>query len=238
MQIKEAIILAGGLGTRLKSVVKEIPKPMAPVNQLPFLTYLLHYLQQSGVERVVLSVGYKYEVIQEYFGHQYKNIELVYAVEKEPLGTGGGIKLALSKAQSEHVFLLNGDTFFEVDLHALSRQFLASNASLYLSLKEMTNFDRYGVVKFHCSKITGFKDKKYCEHGWINGGVYALKTNLLETVSLPEKFSFEVDFMEKYVQDLRFEAFLSQSYFIDIGIPTDYEKAQHDFKTMEQFKEL
>lgn len=238
MPVKEAIILAGGLGKRLRSVVKEIPKPMAPVNHLPFLKYLLHYLGQFNVNRVVLSVGYKHEVIKAYFGTTYKGIELVYVVEEEPLGTGGGIKLALSQTRDESVFLLNGDTFFAVDLDALANQFLVSGAQLCLSLKEMKNFDRYGVVSYQGNKISGFKDKAYCAQGWINGGVYALKTQIFEALNLPEKFSFEVDFMEKYVDKLTFSAFLSRNYFIDIGIPEDYEQVQHDFKNMEQFKTL
>ncbi len=238
MPIKEAIILAGGLGTRLRSVVKEIPKPMAPVNDIPFLCYLLHYLHQYDVNRVILSVGYKHEAIKTYFGNAYHGMELVYVVEEVPLGTGGGIKLALANARDAEVFLLNGDTFFAVDLFALSREFQQNPAALCLSLKEMTDFDRYGIVTFKGNQVTGFKDKAYCSKGWINGGVYALTSSLLEGNALPEKFSFESDFMEREVHSGQFSAFFSPAYFIDIGIPEDYEKVQRDFKDMPQFANL
>lgn len=236
MKIQEAVILAGGLGTRLRSVVKEIPKPMAPVNDIPFLAYLLHYLKKYNVNRVILSVGYKYEVIEDFFGKEYKGIELVYALECTPLGTGGGIKNALSYARDKDVYLLNGDTFFEVDLNELSHQFFDKKAPLCLSLKEMFDFDRYGVVTFEDEKVTGFKDKEYCKKAWINGGVYALKTDIFSTLPFEEKFSFETDFMESYFERLAFFVFLSRSYFIDIGIPEDFERAQKEFQTMPLFK--
>lgn len=236
MKIQEAVILAGGLGTRLRSVVKEIPKPMAPVNDIPFLAYLLNYLKEYGINRVVLSVGYKYEVIEAYFGHSFKGIELVYAVENTPLGTGGGIKNALSYTRSSDVFLLNGDTFFEIDLEKLESHFFAKNSPLCLCLKQMTNFDRYGVVTHKNEKVTGFKDKEQCKQGWINGGVYAVKGNVFSTLPFKDIFSFEIDFMEQYFNSLSFSVFLSEGYFIDIGIPTDYEKAQHDFKELPLFK--
>lgn len=235
MKIKEAIVLAGGLGTRLRAVVKEIPKPMAPVNNIPFLAYLFHYLQKYGINRVVLSVGYKYEAIEAYFGNKYKDIELIYAIESAPLGTGGGIKNALSFTRDEHVFLLNGDTFFDVNLDELALYFLSKSIPLCLSIKEMVNFDRYGVVTLMGEKVTGFKDKKYCKQGWINGGVYALRADIFSTLPLKEKFSFEKDYMEKYCTTLSFSGFRSSGYFIDMGIPEDYELVQHEFKTMPLF---
>lgn len=221
----EAIVLAGGLGTRLKSVISEIPKPMAPIGDLPFLEYLLRYLQNQGVVRVVLAVGYRYEVIREYFGNRYRNIELVYAVEEEPLGTGGGILNALSKTQSDEVLLLNGDTFFEVNLKELFRVHHESKAVLSLSLKWMLEFDRYGSVSLDGNLITQFNEKRYLSEGWINGGVYVMNRSIFEGYSPGERFSFETGIMEKLVQSKPVAAYKCYDYFIDIGIPEDYSRA-------------
>ena len=119
--VKEAIILAGGFGTRLQGVVKDLPKPMAPVNDRPFLTYILDYLIEYQYNKVILSVGYLHEKIEEYFGNQYKTLEIDYAMELEPLGTGGGILFAMSKCVTDNVLVINGDTMFKVDLDAFER---------------------------------------------------------------------------------------------------------------------
>ena len=237
-RIQEAVVLAGGMGTRLRSVVSDIPKPMAPIQNNPFLKYLLQYLKSFGVNRVILSVGYKYEVIESYFGKSYLGMELVYAVENEPMGTGGGIKLALSYARDEQVFLSNGDTFFQINLHHLSDHFMLENALISMSLKEMYAFDRYGIVDIGNHKVTGFKDKAFCDKGWINDGVYAIKRDVFNAISFPDVFSFEKDFLEKYYESFYFSAFLSNAYFIDIGIPEDYARGQHELKQIELFSTL
>ena len=128
--VKEAVILAGGFGTRLQSVVADVPKPMAPVNGKPFLQYILDYCIKQGIERVVLSTGYKHEVIFSFFGTQYNTITIQYAHEQEPLGTGGGIQFALQKCIDENVVVLNGDTFFDVDLQALESQHISAQSEL------------------------------------------------------------------------------------------------------------
>ncbi|MBD3842888.1 MAG: NTP transferase domain-containing protein, partial [Campylobacterales bacterium] len=140
----EAIVLAGGLGTRLKSVVSNVPKPMATIGDKPFLEYILKYLKKNGITRVILSVGYKLEIIEEYFGNNFEGIELIYSKEDEPLGTGGAIKKAMSKVKSSKVYIINGDTFFDVNLKSL---ILVDNSKITLSLKHMKNFDRYGCVE-------------------------------------------------------------------------------------------
>ncbi len=173
--VKEAIVLAGGLGTRLRKVVKDVPKPMADINGKPFLEYLLTFLAKQGIEKVILSVGYKYEVIKSYFGNSFSGMELVYSIESEPLGTGGGIRQSLFYVDSEDVFIMNGDTFFEVDLNRLFLFHKEKNSVLSVALKPMKKFDRYGVVKLdENKKIIGFEEKKYYESGLINGGVYLL----------------------------------------------------------------
>lgn len=228
MRPKEAIILAGGKGTRLQSVVSDIPKPMALIGDIPFLEFLLNYLESYKIEHVILSVGYKWDVIQEYFGDKFKSIRISYAVEEEALGTGGGIKLAMEKAEGDHVYILNGDTFFDVNLHDLSEFYFAHKSDMTLTVKRKTDFFRYGTVVLDICKVIEFKEKQPMKRGLINGGVYLMKKGLFETYNMPDKFSFENDFMEKHLQNLRICAMNCSEYFIDIGIPADYEKAKRE----------
>jgi D-glycero-alpha-D-manno-heptose 1-phosphate guanylyltransferase len=227
----EAIILAGGLGTRLKAVTQNLPKPMAPIGSKPFLQFLIDYLIEQGVNRVILSVGYKHEKISSYFKDKYKFCELVYSIENEPLGTGGAINYALSEAQSEHVLVVNGDTLFYVSLPQMMSFHLDQQSDLTLALKPMTNFVRYGNVILSDSRVIGFEEKKHQENGNINGGVYFLKKDIFERFDLEKKFSFETDFMEAYVSQIKVYGFTSDGYFIDIGIPEDFERAQHELGT-------
>lgn len=221
----QAIILAGGFGTRLQSVVSDVPKPMAPINGKPFLEYMLEELNNQNFNKVVLAVGYKKEAIIDYFGNKYKNIELVYSAENEPLGTGGCVKQAMNYIDDEFVFILNGDTMFKVDFGKMSKL-----NSLSIACKKMFNFDRYGEVNIQNGIITKFEEKKYVKEGYINGGIYYLPKNIFDSYDLPKKFSMEKDFFEKYIKKLNIKAFLSEDYFIDIGIPEDYQKAQYDFQ--------
>lgn len=228
----EAIILAGGFGTRLASVV-DVPKPMAPINNIPFLEYILNYLAKHNIIKVHLAVGYKHQVIIDYFGDKYKNLVLNYIVEDTPLGTGGAVKQALSKVSSDEAFIINGDTFFDVDLPKMYEHFVACKAKVSLALKPMQNFDRYGVVEIdEKTRIQAFKEKKFCEQGAINGGIYLLKTNIFEGLNFPQQFSLEQDYFDRYCSKTNFYGFVSDTYFIDIGIPSDYTKAQSDFLTL------
>lgn len=223
----EAIVLAGGLGTRLRSVVSDLPKPMAPIGGKPFLEYILKYLQKNGITRAILSVGYKWETIKEYFGDKFENIELIYSVEDEPLGTGGAIKKAMNQVKNSQVYIINGDTFFNVDLKSL---FLEDNCKLILSLKHMTNFDRYDCVENDENNlVTAFTEKGYRESGNINGGIYLASKDIFSEYDLDKKFSFE-EFMQENFKQLKINSAIFDNYFIDIGIPEDYEKAQSEIK--------
>ena len=223
----EAIVLAGGLGTRLRSVVSDLPKPMAPIGDKPFLEYILKYLQKNGIKRAVLSVGYKWETIKEYFGDKFENIELIYSVEDEPLGTGGAIKKAITQVKNEKVYIINGDTFFNVDLQSLELQ---NDSKLILSLKQMNEFDRYGCVESDDNNfVTAFTEKGYKKSGNINGGIYLASIDIFDNYDLNEKFSFE-EFMQDNFQKLKASVKVFDNYFIDIGIPEDYEKAQNEIK--------
>lgn len=232
--IKEAIILAGGLGTRLQPVLGNTPKPMALINGNPFLHYVFHYLRFYKVPRVILSVSPMTRSIEEYFGNKYHGIELIYSYETEPLGTGGGVKLALQKCSSDTVLVLNGDTLFSVDLNQLSTFHIKNNAQITLALKYYDEIGRFGKVNIdHRFRITGFEEKKgdISKSGYINGGVYLINLPLFSSINFPNTFSIEKDFFEKYLEHINFLGFVSNKYFIDIGIPEDYLRAQNEFKT-------
>ena len=187
----EAIILAGGLGTRLRGVIGEIPKCMAPIDGKPFLQYQLEWLSRFDVTHVVLSVGYLKEQVIDFVDSREWPFEISYAVENEPLGTGGGIRLALSECRGNLVYILNGDTFFNVDLNALT-----FTAPVTLALKPMRNFDRYGAVDWNGDLVTGFREKAPCAEGLINGGIYAIDRSQLDMALYPKKFSFEKKVLE------------------------------------------
>jgi D-glycero-alpha-D-manno-heptose 1-phosphate guanylyltransferase len=227
----KALILAGGFGTRLQSVVSDVPKPMAPVAGRPFLEYVLDHCLQNGIDEVRFSVGYKSEIIIGHFGYEYCGIKLSYAIEKEPLGTGGAIRFALEGSDPETIWtILNGDTLFRCDLNALKNFYFKKNADMAIALRRMFNFDRYGLVSADKEgRVTAFLEKKYSEEGLINAGVYLLKASLmLDLFSNNEKFSFEKDFMEKYLERLNIYGLELDAYFIDIGIPEDFQKANLD----------
>ncbi len=233
--IKEAIILAGGFGTRLQSVVSDVPKPMADINGKPFLHYILKDLHKKGFSSVILSVGYRAEKIKNYFNHSFENISLQYSEEKTPLGTGGAIKKALSFVKADDFFIINGDTFFDIPYDDIFQYHIENNSIFTIALKEIENNDRYGSVIFDASnKVIEFKEKHLINKGFINGGIYLANRDFLNEAlnSFPDKFSFEKDFMEKEYKNHEFKVFLHEGYFIDIGIPTDYAKAITDFKQL------
>jgi len=219
----EAIILAGGFGTRLSKVVSDVPKPMAPINERPFLEYLLDDLSDKGINRVILAVGYKKEIIKNHFQERYKNIEIIYSDEDIPLGTGGAIKKALTLSKTEDIFIVNGDTFFDVNLKEMYKFHKENNSNLTLAIKEMERFNRYGSLALEGNKIVKFEEKKYIEKGYINGGIYLLKKNILD-IKKEDSFSFEKDILENKELKVEKYGYKSKGYFIDIGIPEDYYK--------------
>lgn len=228
---KEAIILAGGLGTRLRSVVADVPKCMAPVAGKPFLHFVIEYLVGQGVDTFIFSLGYKSEMIIDYVNDQYPALNKRFSVEEEPLGTGGAIKQACSLVLAEDVLILNGDTIFTVDINTLLSFHQKSQSDCTLSLKPMQDFDRYGVVELHDdSSVSSFKEKQYYTSGLINGGVYALNVKGFLQEDLPAKFSFEKDYLEAFADKRKFHGIVQRQYFIDIGIPEDYERAQWELE--------
>jgi D-glycero-alpha-D-manno-heptose 1-phosphate guanylyltransferase len=229
MHIKQAIILAGGFGTRLQSVVKDIPKPMAPIGNRPFLEFVLDHCYSFGLDRIVLAVGYKHEIIQKHFGQSYRGMQIQYSIEEEALGTGGGILQAAMYCNEEDFIVLNGDTLFRTNLRQLAQFYKEKKADLVLALCPMNQFDRYGTVRMKPNnRIIAFEEKSFQLSGNINAGVYVMNKNTLIRSGLEHRFSFEKDFMEAKVAQLQFYGRISKDYFIDIGIPEDYQKAADD----------
>ena len=227
MKIKEAIVLAGGLGTRLRDVLPDLPKCMAPVRGLPFLTIVLDYLIEQQFTKVVLSVGYRKEQVINYFGNSYKSLTIVYASEDEPLGTGGAIKLALSYCTQQNVFVLNGDTYFIPDLLAMEEQHNQISADISIAIKQVADSGRYGsVITDDSGRIVSFREKAPdAVEGWINGGIYLLNKDVLDNIS-QQKFSIENDVFKVSCSSLRIQSFQTDAFFLDMGIPADYERAQ------------
>ncbi len=222
-KITEAIVLAGGFGTRLASVVSDVPKCLAPINGIPFLDFVLQYGFKQGIKKFILSVGYKKELIIDFIASKNYEFEVCFCEEDEPLGTGGAIQKSLSICDTNYVLALNGDTLFEYQLDNVE----LSDCSIFL--KPMKDFDRYGSVEIdnNC-RIKSFKEKQKIEEGLINSGVYVIDKNNLLDLALPEKFSFEKDYLERYVSTLNFIGLPLDAYFIDIGIPQDFARAQDE----------
>ncbi len=221
--LEEAIILAGGFGTRLQSAVPDLQKCMAPVAGRPFLAYIIDSLIEKGVTKIIFSLGYKYEYIVDFVEKNYPLISKHYSIETSPLGTGGALKKSLSLATSENIFVFNGDTYFDVDIQSLFQYHLSNNSICTLALKEMIDFDRYGTVETDDSfRIINFTEKKYYSKGLINGGVYCISVSDYLKQPTPEKFSFEKDYMEIKCKDNSFYGYQDNGFFIDIGIPSDY----------------
>lgn len=227
--IKEAIVLAGGLGTRLKSEVPDLPKCMAPVAGRPFIDYVIQDLVKSNIEKIIFALGYKYEIVLEHLDKMWPDLSYDYSVEGQPLGTGGAILLACKKITQKHFMVVNGDTLFSIDAISMEKRHLSSNAFITVALKPMEDFDRYGSVILDAENtILRFMEKSYVQKGIINGGIYMIDKDVFVNLKQPEKFSFEKDILEVFVSENQIKGFISDTYFIDIGIPEDFKKASID----------
>lgn len=227
----QAIILAGGLGTRLQAVVKDVPKPMADICGKPFLAHLLQYLRQYGFTDCCISVGYLQEKITSYFGKEFAGINISYAFEDKPLGTGGAIVNSLKNYQkSAPIIVLNGDTFLKIDYKKLLEFHRENKSQLTMVLRKMDDCSRYGAVEIDKNNLViSFKEKSDVSgEGLINGGIYVIDPQIFAADNLLEQFSFEQDFLMKNLVSLQPYGFVVDDYFIDIGIPQDYRKAQDE----------
>lgn len=224
--MREAIVIAGGLGTRLKKIVPNLPKPMAPVAGRPFLEILLLSLAHKGVSRVIISTGYMAEKISSHFGANFAGMDLVYVIEDIPLGTGGAVRLAMEKCKLDHVFVFNGDTFIDLELDALDQQWHKNQRPIIVA-RQVTDTTRYGRLLVASDKVIGFTEKGLSGTGLVNAGCYVFNKNQLEEFALNHVFSLEVDYLSQIVSDSFFEVFVTSGKFIDIGVPEDYYLAQN-----------
>lgn len=224
---RDAVILAGGYGTRLAQAVPGISKPMVPVAGKPFLRFILDQMAAAKFERVVIADGYRREQIESTLGKKYRGMELVYSSEDTPLLTGGAAKKALRCCRGDWVFVLNGDTYLEVDFSSMElvAKKAAKNVLAVLAVKHMSNFDRYGTVDvLGDGTVAAFNEKTFCSEGLINAGAYLVRRNALRV--MPDKFSLETDWFESVVRSGCLRTFECDGAFIDIGVPDDYERAQ------------
>ncbi|WP_319380102.1 nucleotidyltransferase family protein [Thiomicrorhabdus sp.] len=229
----EAIVLVGGLGTRLGALTKETPKPMLPIRGTPFLERLLVFLKEQGVKNVVLAVGYKREVVESYFSQKNNDLpEIRYSVENSPLGTGGAIAQAIQKTDSEKVFVLNGDSYLDLNFQEMADFHDRCQAEITIASYFIKPADRYGVMEVSDScEVLNFSEKGVFQEGLINGGVYLLNTAALAEIFTnlsKEVFSFEEEVLSNSSLSLRKYHFQTQGYFLDIGIPADYARAQDE----------
>lgn len=225
----EAIVLAGGFGTRLREVVSDLPKPMAPIGGKPFLAYLLENMAKNGINRAILSVGYMSEKIIEYFGNAYAGMELKYCIEDEPLGTGGAIKKAIELIKGDHVYVFNGDTYLNFRIEELEKDWFKNKKSRIVCVN-VESSKRYGALDIasDTGRIRGIREEGNIGPQTINAGCYLLNVQQFENFN-EKKFSFEQDFLKKNLVKGGFYSYLTNGYFIDIGIPEDFEVAKRYF---------
>ena len=218
-------ILCGGQGTRLANVISDIPKPMAPINGTPFLSVLLNYLVKQSVKEVVLLTGYKGDVIKNYYGDSYKSLNIKYSQELIPLGTGGSLVQALSLLEDKEFILVNGDTFFDIDLKNFDKDH-NQDCELTIALTHISNDSRYNFIKINKnSEITSISKKQSEKNGLINGGIMKLQKKIFSDQKI-ENFSLE-DFLFGKISFFKTSTFTTNNTkFIDIGIPEDYLHAQ------------
>ena len=213
------LILAGGKGTRIKHLLNDIPKPMYPVFQKPFLEYQLSYLKKFGFQKFIISVGYKAEVIEDYYKSQ---INISFVKETEPLGTGGGIMAALPDIATDNFLVLNGDTLFLMDYSGFINFSKFNPDKSLIALKKTDRLLGYGLVKMdENNQILNFSEKANAKNdhtGLINAGVYLLNKKQLQSIGVPKISSVELDIFPLLV-DLGLFGYEARAEFIDIGTP-------------------
>ena len=221
----EAIVLAGGFGTRLRDVVPDLPKPMAPVAGRPFLEILLTWMARSGFRRVVLSLGYKADKIVDHFGSRFAGMELVYEIETTPLGTGGAIRQASRHCTGSHYFVFNGDSYLDVDVPLVEAWWQQHRAPIIVA-RAVLDTARYGRLEVKGDQVTAFTAQGIQGPGLINAGCYIFNIDQLSDRPFAQAFSIETDYFPDEVKKSRFDSLVTEGQFIDIGVPEDYVRAQ------------
>lgn len=221
----EAVILAGGKGTRLRSIVSDRPKVLAPVGGVPFLHILLKHLAGKGFHRIVISVGYMADQVIQTVGQRFADMEICCVRENKPLGTGGGLRLALESCRNDHVFVMNGDTFLDLDFSEAERLWQRYGVPILIG-RHVDDAARYGRLQISDGRVTKFEEKGEAGAGIINAGCYIMPVHLLDGFPIGEAFSLEQDFLQRFVTEHDMRILVTTGMFIDIGVPKDYNKAQ------------
>jgi D-glycero-alpha-D-manno-heptose 1-phosphate guanylyltransferase len=227
MAATDVLILAGGLGTRLRTAVPDLPKPLAPVAGRPFLTYLLDRYANLGMRRAIIATGYLGEMIEQAVGSLWKDMEIVYSRETSPLGTGGALLQAARYASAAGLHVCNGDTYLEYSPAALEQA--ATGLPIAIALASVPDVGRYGAVDVVSGRVKCFREKGVAGEGMINAGCYFLSADGLAALPALECFSFEQEVLQPWVEHGCVGAMQNTSSFIDIGIPEDFARAQHLF---------
>ncbi len=227
----EAIVLAGGFGTRLQTVVSDMPKSMAPIGGRPFLEILLSMLGRKGFSKIVLSLGYLAEKIVDHFGNTFAGMDLVYEIESTPLGTGGAVRQSLAHCKSDHVYVFNGDTYLDIEVQDAEALWQKNHFPIIVA-REGADATRFGRLAVDNNRVMHFCEKGVLGPGLINAGCYVFPRHLLDHFQPGNSFSLESDFLAKAVEHQRFDLFVSQGLFIDIGIPEDYERAKSELPVL------
>jgi NDP-sugar pyrophosphorylase family protein len=224
-----AVVLAGGMGTRLRSVVADLPKVLAPVAGRPFLTYLLDQVADAGIQRVVLSTGYLAEQFADVIGGRYRNIQIVYAHEEQPLGTGGAIRFACGFADADQLLVMNGDSYCDADLPSYIDWHVDGGNDVSLMLAKVNDTSRYGTVEMdEGGRITAFIEKRpESTAACINAGIYLFRRAMLEQFPNGPS-SMERDVFPVWLRERSMMGWVTEAEFIDIGIPSDYQRS-HEF---------
>jgi|SRR6478736_4557476 len=221
----EAIVLAGGFGTRLRQIISDVPKPMAPIAGRPFLEILLNTLARKGFNRAILSLGFMAEKIFAHFGTNFAGMMLDYVIEDHPLGTGGAIRLALEHSKSDHSFIFNGDTFLDLEVSQVEHLWQQHRRPIIVG-RLVPDTTRYGRLLVEDKRIRGFAEKGMSGSGLINAGCYVFPRDQLHSFEVCRSFSLETDYLVPEVTRAPFDVFVTSGQFIDIGIPDDYHLAQ------------
>lgn len=232
MNSKTCIVLAGGLGTRLRSVLADVPKCMAPVGDKPFLQILLESLVAKGFEHFIFSLGYKAEVVISYLASSSYSQTFTYEciVENEQLGTGGAIRYAMNMCNIDQAAVVNGDTLITGDFLSDALEFLYTESKVKMLAIEVDDRSRFGGVTFKDDKLISFLEKGDTGPGVINAGIYNVKRSSFDVIPLSLKsFSFEVDVLPALISSLQVEVITVAAAFIDIGVPDDYYKLVSDY---------
>ena len=233
-RIRQAIILAGGFGTRLQTVLRDLPKPLAPVRGRPFLHYVLRWLEECGIERVIGCTGYLADKMEAGFRSYAGGLDLTLLREDTPLGTGGAIYRALREADSGGVFALNGDTYFPADLSEFQQRAERLGGRFAIALRRVPDTSRFGAVELEGGRIAAMNEKGRSGPGLVNAGLYLLPHDLWQQVPMPGVFSWETDLMEPKAPVLGAAGVILDAPFLDIGTPESYGEVESVLPSLPQ----